>query len=105
MPDIDYGLALDFVDPADNIARQLRFQLNCAPPGDPRLCDGTGQLVAVIDDTRRPDHGRTQALTRPRVAHADVDAALHGWQTWAMINDTIADLAAIRRALVAAGLT
>ena len=83
MPDIDYGLALDFVDPADNIARQLRFQLNWAPPGDPRLFDGTGQLVAVIDDTRRPDHGRTQALTRPRVAHADVDAALHGWQTWA----------------------
>lgn len=105
MPDIDYGLALDFIDPTDNITRQLRFQLNWAPPGDPRLFDGTGQLVAVIDDIRRPDHGRTQELTRPGVAQADVDAALHGWQAWAMISDTVADLAAIRRALCAAGLT
>lgn len=105
MPDIDYGLALDFIDPADNITHQLRFQLNWAPPGDPRLFDGTGQLLAVIDDTRRPDHGRTRALTRPGVAHADVEAALTGWQSWAMISDTVANLAAIRRALCAAGLT
>ncbi|KQH76619.1 hypothetical protein AO501_10540 [Mycobacterium gordonae] len=105
MPDIDYGLALDFIDPPDNITYQLRFQLNWAPPGDPRLFDGTGQLVAVVDDTRRPDHGRTQALTRPGVAHADVDAALRGWEAWAMISDTVAALAAIRRALCAAGLT
>lgn len=105
MTDIDYGLALDFVDPADNITHQLCFRRNWAPPGDPRLFDGTGQLLAVINDAGRPDHGRAQALTRPGVAHADVEAALAGWQTWAMLTDTVADLAAMRRALIAAGLT
>lgn len=37
MPDIDYGLALDFIDPPDNITYQLRFQLNWAPPAT-RAC-------------------------------------------------------------------
>jgi hypothetical protein len=31
MSDIDLGLAFDFIDPADGVARQLRFSRNLAP--------------------------------------------------------------------------
>ena len=104
MPDIDLGLAYDFLDPADGVPRQLRFQRNWAPPGDPRVFDGTGQLVAIVDDRQRPDDGHTLALSRPGVTFADVAAALEGWETWAMLTDTEVNLAEIRRRIHAAGL-
>ena len=65
MSDIDFGLGLDFVDPADGVPRQLRFERNWAPPGDPRVFDGTGQLVAVIADGTRPDNGHTYVSPGP----------------------------------------
>ena len=104
MPDIDLGLAYDFLDPADGVPRQLRFQRNWAPPGDPRVFDGTGQLVAIVDDRQRSDDGHTRALSRPGVAFADIQAALEGWETWAMLTDTEVNLAEIRRRIHAAGL-
>lgn len=104
MPDIDFGLAYHFIDPHDGIPRQLRFHRNWAPPGDPRIFDGTGQLVAVIADAQRPDNGHTLAVSRPNVTYADVESALDGWQTWAMIDGTEVNLAEIRRRIHAAGL-
>jgi sugar phosphate isomerase/epimerase len=35
--------------------------------------------------------------------HTDIDAALHGWQDWAMIGDGAVNLAEIRRRIRAAG--
>ncbi|KAA1250183.1 hypothetical protein F0Q45_11125 [Mycobacterium simiae] len=104
MPDIDFGLAYDFINPADGVPRQLRFARNWAPPGDPRVFDGTGQLVAIADDTRRADHGHTTALSAPDVHLDDVRAALRGWETWAMITDTEVNLAEVRRRIDSAGL-
>lgn len=105
MADIDFGLALDFVDPSDGIPRQLRFARNCAPPGDPRVFDGTGQLVAVVADRTRPDDGHTLAISRPGVHIDDVQKVLDGWESWAQINDEVINLAQIRRRIVAAGLS
>lgn len=105
MADIDFGLALDFVDPSDGIPRQLRFARNLAPPGDPRVFDGTGQLVAVVADRTRPDDGHTLAISRPGVHIDDVQKVLDGWKSWAQINDEVINLAQIRRRIVAAGLS
>jgi hypothetical protein len=38
------------------------------------------------------------------VAYTDVDAALDGWQSWAMITEDTVNLAEIRRRVCAAGL-
>ena len=105
MSDIDFGLAFDFIDRADGIPRQLRFHRNWAPPGDPRVFDGTGQLIAVVADANRPDNGHTIAISRPNVEFDDVEAALDGWQSWAKTGSYTVDLAAIRSRIHAAGLT
>lgn len=111
MTDIDFALAWDFIDPSDGRPRQLRFRQNYAPPGDPRVFDGTGQLVAVVADARRPDNGHEIAISRPNVAFDDVEAALEGWQDWATLHvddngiDRTINLAAIRERIRAAGLT
>jgi hypothetical protein len=115
MPDIDFGLAWDFIDPADRVPRQLRFQRNWAPAGDPPIFDGTGQLVAVVADRHRPDNGDTIAISRPNVAQSDIEAALDGWETWARVSvadravlriggSNTANLATIRGRIHAAGL-
>lgn len=105
MPDSDFGAALDFIDTAEGIPRQLRFQRNWAPPDDPRIFDGAGQLVAVIAATGRPDNGHTLPITRPDVDLDHVERVLEGWQDWAKLSTYTIDLAAIRRRIQAAGLT
>jgi hypothetical protein len=57
MSDIDLGLAFDFIDPAGGVPRQLRFSRNLAPPGDARVCDDSGQLVAVSSTFGDPTTG------------------------------------------------
>ncbi|GAB4667492.1 hypothetical protein [Mycobacterium avium] len=111
MTEIDYALAWDFIDPSDGKPRQLRFRRNLAPRNDPRVFDGTGQLVAVVADARRPDNGDEIAISRPGVLFDDVETALDGWERWATILeenngiDRYMNLAAIRERLRAAGLT
>jgi hypothetical protein len=51
--EIDYGDAWDFVDD-DGKPYKLRFRRNRAPRNDPRLFDGTGQLIAVVADVSLP---------------------------------------------------
>lgn len=111
MTEIDYALAWDFIDPADGKPRQLRFGRNFAPRNDPRIFDGTGQLVAVVADAHRPDNGDEIAITRPCVLFDDVEAAPEGWQDWATLYvdangiDRTINLAAIRDRIRAAGLS
>jgi hypothetical protein len=93
MSDIDFGLAWDFTDPADGVHDKLQFQRNWAPPGDQRIFDGTGQLVAVVADARRPANGHTIAISRPNVAQPAVEAALDGWESRARV--TAADVAVL----------
>jgi hypothetical protein len=93
----------DFVD-LDGRPRQRRF---CRDDGPPRATDvlcGTGQLIAVIADPQRPDEGDTVAIRRPGVDYTDVDAALGGWQSCAMITEDTVNLAEIRRRVHTAGL-
>ncbi len=111
MTEIDYALAWDFIDPADNKPRQLRFRRNFAPRNDPRIFDGTGQLVAVVADAHRPDNGDEIAISRAGVLFDVVEAALDGWEDWATLYvdangiDRTINLAAIRDRIRAAGLT
>jgi len=102
--DIDYGLALDFIDDADGRPLQLRFRRNWAPADSPEISDGTGQLIAMVADARRADNGDIVAISRPNVARADVEKALDGWETWAELTSETVNLAAIRRRIHAAGL-
>ncbi|MDP7706899.1 MULTISPECIES: hypothetical protein [Mycobacterium] len=104
MSDIDYALAYDFIDPSDGIARQLRFERNWAPPGDRRIFDGTGQLVAVVAEYGHPRNGDTLPISRPDVQLSDVNNAINGWETWAAITDTTYNLAPITRRINSAGL-
>jgi hypothetical protein len=104
MTDIDYALARDFIDPDDGAPRQLRFRRNWAPKNDPRVYDGAGQLVAVVANGGRSDNGDTIAISRADVRFDDVEAALDGWQTWAMITSTTVNLAEIRRRIHTGGL-
>lgn len=109
MCEIDYALAWDFIDEAGK-PRQLRFRQNYAPPGDPRIFDGSGQLVAVIADGHRADNRDEIAISRPNVALADVDTVLQGWEDWAAIyvadnySYALINLAEIQRRIRAAGL-
>jgi hypothetical protein len=109
MSEIDYALAWDFID-ADGKPRQLRFRQNYAPAGDPRIFDGTGQLVAVIADGHRPDNGDEIAISEPNVALGAVTAALQGWEEWAALHvadngfDRAISLPAIQRRIQSAGL-
>jgi hypothetical protein len=102
--DIDYGLALDFIDDADGRPLQLRFRRNWAPADSPETFDGTGQLIAVVADAERADNGDIVSISRPDVCRADVEAALDGWETWAELTAESVNLAAIRRRIHAAGL-
>jgi hypothetical protein len=102
--DIDYGLALDFIDDRDGRPLQLRFRRNWAPAGSAETFDGTGQLIAVVADGGRTDNGDIVAISRPNVAHADVEAALEGWQDWAELTPDTVNLAQIRRRIHDAGL-
>ena len=99
--DIDYALAWLFVD-LDGRPRQLRFRRDDTESHD--VLSGTGQLVAVIADPHRPDTDDTVAISRPGVDYTAVDAALSGWQDWAMITDDAVNLQEIRRRIRAAGL-
>ncbi|MBZ4632551.1 hypothetical protein GBP94_24625 [Mycobacterium avium subsp. hominissuis] len=87
--EIDFGMALDFVD-IDGRAYQLRFRRN-------DYSSDYGQLIAVVDDRRRPDHGHTIPISRPDVLFQDVDSAINGWQSWAQTSEHTADLDLIRR--------
>jgi hypothetical protein len=71
-------------------ALHLRFRRNWAPPGDPRIFDGTGQLIAVAGDADQGCEPEEIALSRPGALLADGDHALEGWQEWAtVIGDDI----------------
>jgi hypothetical protein len=102
--DIDYGLALDFIDDRDGRPLQLRFRRNWAPAGSAETFDGTGQLIAVVADAGRTDDGDIVAISRPGVARADVEAVLDGWQDWAELTPDTINLAQIRRRIHDAGL-
>jgi hypothetical protein len=84
--------------------RQLRFRRDDDPQRATDVLCGTGQLIAVITDPQRPDRGDTVAISRPGVAYTDIEAALDGWQSWAMITEDTVNLAEIRRRVHAAGL-
>jgi hypothetical protein len=102
--DIDYGLALDFIDDADGRPLQLRFRRNWAPADSPETFDGTGQLIAVVVAADRADDGDIVAISRPDVTRVDIEAALDGWETWAELTPDTINLAQIRRRIHAAGL-
>jgi hypothetical protein len=85
--DIDYGYACDFIDDRDGRPLQLRFRRNWAPPDSPEIFDGTGQLIAVVHSAHRPDNGDIVPISRPNVPHDDVENALDGWHTWAMLTE------------------
>jgi hypothetical protein len=109
MVDKDYALAWQFVGD-DGRPRQLRFRMNFAPPGDPRTFDGTGQLVAAIADAARIDNFDEIPISRPNVDEEAVDAALDGWESWALLHeensgiDRWISLTAIQKCINAAGL-
>ncbi len=102
---------LGFHRPRRRQARQLRFRRNFAPRNDPRIFDGTGQLVAVVADGHRSDNGDEIAISRPGVLSDDVEAALAGWEDWATLRiadngiDRTINLARIRDRIRAKGLT
>jgi hypothetical protein len=102
--DVDYGLALDFIDDRDGRPLQLRFRRNWAPPDSPETFDGTGQLIAEVADADRADNGNIVAISRPGVARADVEKAFDGSESWAELTPETVNLAAIRRRIHAAGL-
>jgi hypothetical protein len=105
--EIDYGDAWDFVDD-DGKPYKLRFRRNPAPRKDPRIFDGTGQLIAVVADVNRPDNHAEIPISRPNVLQADVERVLDGWEQWAAVIDTgtycLINLARIRSRIHAAGL-
>lgn len=108
MPDTDYDLAWDVVDPREQIPRQLRFQRNWAPLGA-REYSTTPPNSSPW--SHRPDNGHTLAISRPDVALEHVDTALAGWQHWAKMSHTstarrapVANLNAIRARIRDAGL-
>ena len=109
MVDKDYASAWQFVD-AGGRPRQLRWRMNFAPAHDPRTFDGTGQLVAAIADAGRPDNFHEIPISRPNVNENDIDAAIDGWEDWALLHeenngwDCWISLTAIQARINAAGL-
>ena len=67
--EIDYGLALDFIDDRDDRPYQLWFRR------DDHFSD-TGQLIAVIAKADRPDNGHTIPISRPGENFNDVESAV-----------------------------
>jgi hypothetical protein len=104
---IDYADAWDFLDD-DGRPFKLQFRRNVARRHDPRIFDGTGQLIAVVADSQRPDNHDEIALSRPGVLQADVEHAIDGWEDWAtVVDDGIyrwLSLARVRSRIHAAGL-
>jgi hypothetical protein len=104
---IDYADAWDFLDD-DGRPFKLQFRRNWAPPEDPRIFDGTGQLIAVVADNQRPDNHDEIAITRPGVLQAEVEKVIDGWEEWAtLLDDGIyrwLSLTQIRSRIHAAGL-
>ena len=76
--DIDLGDAYDFVD-EDGKPYKLRFRRNWAPRNDPRIFDGTGQLIAVVADVTRPDNHPEIAISRIVEKHGDVERSAPEW--------------------------
>jgi hypothetical protein len=109
MVDKDFALAWQFLS-EDGRPRQLRFRMNFAPADDPRTFDGTGQLVATIADASRTDNFDEIPISRPNVNEDDVDAALDGWEDWALLHEERyglvrwINLSVIQRRIDAAGL-
>jgi hypothetical protein len=105
--EIDYGDAWDFVDD-DGRPFKLRFRRNAAPRHDARIFDGTGQLIAVVADSERPDNQYEVGISRPNVSQAEVENAIDGWEEWATVIDAVTyrllSLARIRGRIHAAGL-
>jgi hypothetical protein len=58
--EIDFGYAWDFIDDTGR-SRQLWFRRTWAPPRDPRVFDGTGQLVAIVTEADRTDSYHTKS--------------------------------------------
>lgn len=83
--DIDYGLACEFWDEHGR-PLQMRFRRDYAPTGSGPLFADTGQLLAVVDDVNRDDHGDEVPLTRPGVSRSAVEEVLEGWLDWAAIG-------------------
>jgi hypothetical protein len=109
MPEIDFAMSWDFID-INGKPRQLRFRRNYAAQDDPRIFDGTGQLIAVIVDGERDDNGDEIAISAPNTRLGAVDAALKGWQDWATLYiaddriDRVMSLCEIQRRIQHAGL-
>jgi hypothetical protein len=107
MAEIDFGEAWDFVDDAGR-PRQLRFRRNWAPPGDPRIFDGTSQLIAVVSDGDCADDHDEIAVSRTDIALTEINAALDGWEEWATLLDDVTyrwiSLTQIQRRIHDAGL-
>lgn len=70
--DIDYGLACEFWDERGR-PLQMRFRRDYAPPGSGPMFADTGQLLAVVDDVNRDDHGDEVPLTRQGVSRSAVE--------------------------------
>jgi hypothetical protein len=109
MPEVDYALSWDFID-TNGKPRQLRFRRNYASADDPRIFDGTGQLIAVIVDGDRDDNGDEIAISAPNVHRVHIETALKGWQDWATLYiaddgiDRCMSLSEIQRRIQHAGL-
>ncbi|TDK94695.1 hypothetical protein EI067_18835 [Mycobacterium paragordonae] len=93
MADIDYGEAWDFIDDLGRPLR-LRFRRNWGS-GDRQTFDGTGQLLAVIDDQHRSDNADAISISRPDVL---LGVGLVTERIW-----LFCDLAMATRGCVAAG--
>src|ERR1700747_3229058 len=105
--EIDYGDAWDFVD-EEGQPYKLRFRRNPPPRNDPRIFDGTGQLIAVVADTNRADNHTEIPISWPNVLQADVERVLDAGEQWATVIDAttycLITLATIRSRIHAAGL-
>ncbi len=104
MHSIDFALSADFIDPADGVPRQLRFECRYNPTPDTNALGGVGQLIAVVAKGARPDNGHRIPISRSGVTFEAVEDALNGWQQWAHVGENAVNLAAIRRRIHDAGL-
>lgn len=96
--EIDYGLALDFIDDdGDERPYQLRFR-KVRHDGD------LGQLIAVIASRGRADNGTTMPISRANVSFEETESALKDWDQWAMLSPYIVSLSRIRARIIECGL-
>ncbi len=97
--EIDYGLALDFIDDRAGDPRpyQLRFRR------ESHVSD-QGQLIAVVATYNHPDNGHTKTISQPGVNFHDVERVLEGWQGWARLSEHTVSLSRIADKIIAAGV-